>query len=575
MAGLTTLTHISQILHISFNLYCVLAIGICIFIVLFWLPSFKNWVEKIDIHDTKAFLLLLGLGITSSIISLIVNRPNADDYYYIPNAIFYMQNPNELMGFKIHYLFNNNDPFESFAWATSSVYEYIQAIISLGLHIRFIDAYYLIMPAFVGFLVPMALYLAIVHFSDNTLPAIIGTFVTVGVILLLGETPRTFGSFSLVRIYQGKAILLSLGIPLFTAFSINYLSKPSYKTWIGLLFVSTGLMGLSSSAIFILPALSCVLLPAYMISAKQYKITTIAGYFISLGYVILVAFYVFIFWKMGLNNSSPANLGWPTTFLGHANFFVNSKTPLTPILMIGSTIVAAFLLKGMQRLFILTWALASIVLFLNPLSSTFLIEYITSANAYWRMFYIYPFPIIVGVISVNLFTKINHMFPRKHAFIIFVTSIIIAGFVLLSPSSVFYHNIIAWPTYKLPSQEFKQAIEIVKITPPGVMLAPEPLAGIIVMIDSKFPQIRVRSDAERTWIHSIDDANLRIAASDYIGGSSTDFSSFQTIVNSQKDIHSIVIKNDVLNNNPEIISFLNSYKFINQRTFNEYTVLWK
>ena len=576
VAECTVLTHLSQILNISFKLYFEIALGICIVTVAFWLLSFKHWTAKISKQDTKALLFLLGLGLVGAIISLIVNRPDDDDFYYVPNVIFYIQNPNAFMGFKIHYLFSSHHPFESFTWATANAYEYMQALVAFGFRLRFLDVYYFIMPALAGFLIPIALYLALVHFSDDTFSAVIGTLVTIGIILSLGETHRTFGNFSFVRIFQGKAILLSLGIPLFIAFSMNYFAKPTYKTGLGLLFLPTGLVGLSSSAIFILPALACVLALAAVISMRRYPLTRLAGYFASLGYVVAMALYVFLFWKLGLDNGSPANQGWPTTFLGHVDFFVNAKAPLTPILIIGSTILSAFVLAGRRRQFIFTWGIASIVLFLNPISATFLINYVTSANAYWRMFYIYPFPIMTGIIAATLFTQLSHLWPAKRLAVVLALSILLGGFLWLSPTSVFYQQALGWPTYKLPLHELRQATTITQVTPTGVMLAPEPIAGIVAMLDARFPQIRVRMDAERTWLPSLEEADVRIAASAYLDGKGGDFSALQTVLNLYGNtIRSIVINNQVVDKNPEIVDFLNAHRFTNQRATDEYTVFWE
>ena len=578
LAGLTILTHISQLLSISFKLYFGMALGVCIVIAAFGFMAFKHWISKICIRDAKTLLLLLGLGLAGSIISLIINSPTIDDFNYVPNAVFYIQNPSALMGFKIHYLFSRTVPFEIFGTATSGAYEYILALISFGLHINFLNVYYFIMPAVAGFLIPLAFFLAIVHFSDDTLSAVIGTLITFGVALLLGETGRTFGNFSFAHAYVGKAILVSIGIPLFIAFSLNYFSKPSHITWVGLFLVSTVLIGMSSSTIFILPALSSVLLLAYMISARQFNLKMIIGYFTSLIYVIAVAFYTFIFWKAALDNGSGGNQGWPTTFLGHAMFFVNPRYPLTPILATGSIILAFLVLTGLQKRFILIWVITTIVLFLNPINSMLLIEYVTSANAYWRMFYIIPFPLIIGIVSATLFTRMGHSYPAKRFSLVLSASIVLFGFVLLSPTSVFNeaNTSIGWPTYKLPPQSFKQAKAIIQIAPPGVMLAPIPIGGVVDMLDSRFPQIRVRNDSERTFLPSLDEANLRITASDYIGGVNSDFLSFQSSLNLyENDIRSIVIKEDVVNKNIGLKGFLNAHKFINQKEVDGYVVFWK
>lgn len=105
---------------------------------------------------------------------------------------------------------------------TSNPYEYLNALIAVGFCLDFLSVYYLIMPGISGFMIPIAIFLAIVHFSDDERSSIVGTLLTVFVLLLLGETHRTFGNFSFVRIFQGKSILLSIGVPLFIGFSIKY-----------------------------------------------------------------------------------------------------------------------------------------------------------------------------------------------------------------------------------------------------------------------------------------------------------------------------------------------------------------
>lgn len=576
MAALTVLTHLAQMVNLSFQLYATIALGISLITVAVWLLFFKHWTAQISKYDTKALLVLVGLGVIGSLISLIVNRPDDDDFYYVPNAIFYLQNPKAVMGFNIHYLFSSHEPFASFFWATANAYEYMQALVAFGFRLRYLDVYYFLMPALAGFLIPMALYLAIVHFSDDTFSAVIGTLVTIGIILLLGETHRTFGNFSFVRIFQGKAILLSLGIPLFVAFSMNYFAMPTYKTGLGLLFLATGLVGLSSSAIFILPALACVLVLAYVISRQRYPFARLVGYFACLGYVVAMALYVSLFWKLGLDNTSPANQGWPTTFFGHVHFFVNPKAPLTPLALIGSTLLSTFILSGRRRQFLLSWVLASVVLFLNPLSATFLIPYVTSANAYWRMFYIYPFPIMIGIISATLFTHLSHRWPAQRLAVVLATSVLLVGFLFLSPTAVFYQQALGWPTYKLPLHKLNQATTITQVAPAGVMLAPEPIAGIVAMLDARFPQIRVRMDAERTWLPSLEEADVRIAASAYLDGKGDDFSALQTVLKLYGNtIRSIVVNKQVVDKNPEIIDFLHAHQFTNQRTTDEYTIFWE
>jgi len=577
LSMLTLLTHIAQIINMPFDLYYRTGLGAIVVVITSWFIIFGIQAKRICFHNMGNLFLLLALGLACSVISLILHRPDADDYYYIPNAIFYVQNRDALMGYRIHYLFSSKQLF-SFSWATSNPYEYLNALIAVGFCLDFLSVYYLIMPGISGFMIPIAIFLAIVHFSDDERSSIVGTLLTVFVLLLLGETHRTFGNFSFVRIFQGKSILLSIGVPLFIGFSIKYFKNPSLLTWTGLLFVSTALLGVSSSTVFILPALAFVLSLSYMrVNINKWKLHTFFLYFASLIYVMMVALYIFIFWRTDIDNTSPANRGWPTTFLGHAEFFINHHMPLTPLLTFGSTFLIFLLLRGERRKFLVTWVVVSIVVFLNPISSSFLIENVTSANAYWRMFYIYPFPIIVGILSSNLFTLIKHLSLRNRLYLSFFISILLFGILFLSPTSVFRQaNIyIGIPTYKLPIKYFNQAKEIAKIAPPGVMIAPAPIGGLIAIIDSRFPQIRVREDAELTWL-SEDEAHLRIEASNYVGGEGNDFLSFQRLLSiHSENVRSIVIKKDLLDNNAECKELLAVFGFTNRNDTDEYAVVWK
>ena len=81
LAGLTVLTHLSQVLHISFRSYAIIAVGICVLLFLYWVTVFRKQITRVEIRDTKSLLFLLGLGIISGIVARLVSSLNPDDYY--------------------------------------------------------------------------------------------------------------------------------------------------------------------------------------------------------------------------------------------------------------------------------------------------------------------------------------------------------------------------------------------------------------------------------------------------------------------------------------------------------------
>jgi hypothetical protein len=581
IAGLTILTHLAQILHLAFKTYFFAALGVCLVAGFFSGFLIKKHGAKITSRDLLILLFLAGMGVAGSGIALLANRPDPDDYYYLPNAVYFMQHPDAPMGFRIQYLFNGNTPLESFAWATSNAYEYIQALMAYALGVHPLTVYYLLMPALAGFLIPFAFFLALVPFSEDPLAAAIGTLTITGVLLLLGETHHTFGNFAFVRIFQGKAVLLSLGFPLFVAFSLRYFARPCWQNWLGVFFLATALTGVSSSALFLLPALALLLLIAYVWTAKPLKWNTAPVYLATLAYVGVLALYTLLFWRTGLDNSSYANQGWPTHFNGHAASFIHPTLPLTPLLALVSTALALFLLPPKRKQFLFAWIAASLVLFLNPLTAKPLIQYVTSANAYWRMFYLYPFPLLAGVAAAALFTHTRRFSAPIRFALVAVVSAALFGAAWLSPTSVFHQEDLqmAWLAYKLPATQLERARNITALAPPGVMLAPQPLAGLVALLDSRFPQMRVRFVAERTWMTTAaapDEAELRIAASDYLGGNGDDPTALQTLLTRYaQEIRSVVVKESVYDEHPELQALLSAHQFTNQEAINGYIVVWK
>ncbi len=407
LAGVTILTHVAQLAGIAFRSYALAAVAIGIAAPVLCCTLSPPQFARMRVRDPKVLLLVLILGACGASLASVANRVALDDFYYVPNAVYYLHNPNALMDFDIHYLYSAGARFTSQVWATAGPYEYAEAALAYLLGTEFLVIYHVMGPAVGGFLLALALYLAVLHFSDDTLAAAVGTLVTMGVIMLLGDTERTVGSFSLARIFEGKVVLLAVGIPMWIAVTLNYLRGPTFVGWIMCLSVATALIGMSSSAAIVLPSLAVVLAAAHVLTTEDRAqgFWHALVYLLSLVYVAVYALFLLTHAVTDLGVASPANWRFPKTFLGHARFFVNARVPLTPALVIGSTALCLIVVSTRTRRLLLGWIGAAVVLFLNPIVAPALIEHITSPNAYWRLFYILPFPLVVGIASSVAFAR--------------------------------------------------------------------------------------------------------------------------------------------------------------------------
>lgn len=582
---MTVLTHLAQLFGVSFKIYAYTGLFFFFAASLLTWHFFRKHNRQVIWNDWATLLFLVVISLGGAFIASFFNtgaiKINFDLFYYVPNAVYHLQNPDAPMDFAIHFLDTGSKPFTSYLGATSLPFEYTQAVIAYFLNIEYLSAFFLLSPALLGPFIPIALFYLLCQFV-NPKSAAAGVLFTVAIILLLGETPRTPGTWSFPQIFIGKIFFMSTGIPLFAAATVNYFRTSSPFDWLLTFAATTAMVGTTTSSMVVLPVLTTVVVIACAaVCGGDYKkfIKNSLFYLSSLSYLFLYTLTVFLNFHSDLSESSPVNEDFPVTFLGHAAFFLEESGPATPLALIGSTVLSILMTSGMVRKFILAWIAAVVVLFLNPLVSPFLIKYLTTPNIYWRLFYIYPMPLLLGLTGAKLYEYTGRFStPARLAIISGTASILfIAHFVPFTTSVLYLRTEFGWPRYKMPTTFEKSAIGVIAIAPPGPMLAPMPLNGIITMLSANYPQMRVFTDAERVWFAERglrSEIDQRICASEFVNGDKPDcLPAFQALL-AYDNLRSVVIAKTVALD-PHIQSILNVNGFANYREVDDLLVYWK
>ncbi|MBI9047143.1 MAG: hypothetical protein JEZ06_21835 [Anaerolineaceae bacterium] len=583
----TICTHLSQILEVSFHIYAIITAAILILLISVTIPFVKKRLNQIRKFDRKALLLLAALGFLCSLLALISHRNSADDYYYTPNVVYMLDNPNSPMGFDVHFLDGGeNCDVVSHIWGTSFPFEYSQGVIAHFSKINFLFIYYLISPVFIGFLIPFALFYALSGFSkEQTFVIAISVLITIGIVLLLGETHRTFGNYLVTRAYQGKTLLLAVGIPFFIGITIRFFETPSVYYWIMLFATTIAMLGATTSSLPVLLSLASVLSIANLFSKeiKQQKISAYVIYFSAFVYFVFYVLFLFKNSTLNLGIDSPINKGWPTTFVETLGFFVNNKKPVTPIVVSISSFLAIYYTAGKERRFLIAWIIAVSILYINPLLAPIIIKYLTSPNIYWRLFYIYPFPLVMGISIIYLIKKMRAKKRNTQIIISLLTVMMFIGayFVPFSTSTFRYSDtsIRIPPGYKLSVGNMQAAEGIIKIAPEGTMLAPPEISGVIPMLSSKHPQVSIWGDGVRLWLGncglSPHVASKRIAATEFIGGDQSNYSEFQDFLNTEGEIIDSIVMLRTIIESEDVKTQLAIHDFKHQSTVENYIVLWR
>lgn len=582
LGSLTIFTHIAQILALQFRFYSIITLFIAIGVSVGVLFLAKILFSANPPYDIKSLCFILLLGVVASIISISIRRVgriSPDEYFYGANPVYFLQHPTAAMGFEDRTLYGGNALFSSISFHTAGAYEYLLGAFASLLDVSFITMYYRLAAALAGFAVPLGLFLVIVYFSESVSGAVIGTFFSTFFITMLGEASWTPGAYSFVRIFEGKIVFLFVGISLFVFFSLEQLKRNDFPAWIQLFMLNTAAVGLSSSSIMVLPILGSVIFSAYWITfgdeIKSLKdfLTHFASYFSSFAYLVLFA--LFIAFTDTIEKSAQINATSSESFIGYLSGFVNPNFPITPFLVIISSLAVLFLTKNKTRLYLVMWMVFAFLFALNPVTAQFLLKFFR--GVYFRLFYIFPFLFNLGIIFSSLFNASQRLSQAARSFLWSGTCFIFIIASVLMPSSIFQGDRFVMGS-TIEDEDLMMAKAIVEVAPKGVMLAPYPLSGAINMIDSGYPQLISRNDNMVYLLNSQGrdaEFELRFEVSAFLSKEEQNTHAFMRLVKQYSEIRSIVISSGEVKSNNLLQKFLLEEGFINRKRTGHLLVVWR
>lgn len=587
MAALTVLTHIAQIIGLPFFLYALIGLfvsAIAAIAVLLNEPL-KKFLPLVKTNKS-ACIVLVPCFLIAGFFSAILYRPDLDDIHYVPNVVYYLEHPHEPMGFAIHFLDSGDKPFVAYHWGTSNPFEYSQGIAAYFTKTHFLTVYYFLAPVLFGGMIPLVWFYAISRFSSNNRSAILGAIIICLSLTLLGEKHASYGNLAFNRIFQGKVVMFTVSLAAFAAFTIDFYRSASVKNWLVLFLTATSMIGLSASSVMLIPILVFVLAIACSFSYLKGTVSRLKTgllYCCSIIYPVLYAGSVFLAFTNQAGIELPSTKSYPADFFGHAEYFFG---PVAAVTLVISSIFATFFIKKYDRRFLILWMLLIIILFLNPLATRLLIKRVIPQSIYWRLFYLFPFPLTLGLFGAGIASWIDKKRPKLNlVFASLVILLLLAAHLpasspsIFKPRKTFSNTVINISDYKV--MDLKYAHKVLTLAPPpGTMLAPEAICHSLPMLTSKYPQIRVRTDGIILWMSQQgkkEQALHCIAASDFLGGKITDRSpnSLIAVLDNYPQIRSVVAFRRLAEQNPILFQLMNKHGFTEYRSTPDIVVFIK
>src|SRR5438067_8813472 len=141
--------------------------------------------------------------------------------------------------------------FSQLHLATS--YEMLTALLAHYLGIDPLYFYQIVAPAFAVFLIPFVLYWCTRSMGLKRWPAAIGALIGIGFLLLDALPPAGFGNMAFGRMWQGKAVVWILLLPIALCLTYRYVCGRNYGDLLWLTLLVIGGVGLSNTALYLLP----------------------------------------------------------------------------------------------------------------------------------------------------------------------------------------------------------------------------------------------------------------------------------------------------------------------------------
>jgi hypothetical protein len=325
------MTHLSMLIGISFFWYSLLGLltvigsGLGILLVRSRASRLRPPDQLKRGERLATFGLLFLAAALASAVALGVVRPDDDDAYYLPRALFYLDNPHLPLSTVVRGLANTGVTYHAFVTSCSQPFEFFLASWAYWLNLPLLNLYHVLVPPAAAVGIVLGWFLCLRRFIASETASAFGALAIIIALICLGETHHSYGSFSLARLWQGKVIFFSLALPIFCAYSVEFLSTRNLRCWLMLTALAMASSGLVLSSVFMLPFLALSLFAGWTLVTRpgpRQLFATGLSYVSTLTYLVIIGLVIiFAGWSALGRLDVTMNERWPRDFVGHFGLF--------------------------------------------------------------------------------------------------------------------------------------------------------------------------------------------------------------------------------------------------------------
>ena len=338
---------------------------------------------------TSCVVVLLCVG--AAFLALAGHRPDGDDAFYAAMALAPLEYPDvplrDIVG-----------SYWKSQYGMTSV-ETLRALFAHTTQAPLLEVFYLWFPACMAMLLVLANYELLRAW--NAPLALLGLLATLAVFLLWAETHRTHSNFGLLRLFQGKAVLLSVMVPLLTACAwraVRNADEPRGRLPAALI----ASMGLSPTGLVVpLLLVGLIFAAAAFAEPRAHWRKTVLAYVVRMAalawYPAVVAVIVISPKSGAAVRASGEDSLVVSNAIGDNLALVFGPEPRSLLILASVPLLALCVSPSMRRP-VLIWSGLVLLCLFNPWSSAVFRELIADSMA-WRLWWALPLPAMAGLVA--------------------------------------------------------------------------------------------------------------------------------------------------------------------------------
>lgn len=210
-------------------------------------------------------LMAAGAAALAALVSLYLVRPNGDDTYYVSRSVWTAQHG--LIPLR-DVLFTHQASKPIVGEPPLSSIEVAIGAVARLFGVQAGSVTYLVALPVLTFFAVWAVWMLVRRWATRRYEAVF----TVAMVYLVwsGASGASFGSFHLVRMWQGKAAFVSLMVPLLYVYLTDWAERRSRRNLVLLIAASVAGAGLSTAAVYVAPLIA-VAVAVPLLATRQFK----------------------------------------------------------------------------------------------------------------------------------------------------------------------------------------------------------------------------------------------------------------------------------------------------------------